>query len=469
MSEQTDSKARPPVDAKAMINVSGDRLEAEITLMSPQNKGADLTLEQLREIVSSKGIVAGILDEQLQALADKPVYDRPVIIAEGIKPQDGEDGKIIYEFDIVRDIRPKERKDGSVDFKDLGIIQTVAKDELLCTRHSPTQGKPGSDIYGSPLPAKAGKDAFISAGKNTTLSEDKMTLRSSIDGQVQITNGKVCVFDSYTVKGDVSPATGNIKFSGNVVITGGVLTGFSVEAAGDVEISGVVEAAQIKAGGSLIIRGGFSGGDTGEIEAGGSITTRFVQSGKVTLQGDLSTTYILNSDVFCGGSVNLQGKGLIVGGQISALKNVVANTIGSASATPTVIEVGNAPGVLKRVNEIPKEISDCDKNIGSSETVAKSLLKIKLTGSLTPEFADKLKKTLRYLNQLKALKDDLESELEFSEKQLEQAGNGIVKVRKTAYPGVKLIVGKELLTIKKQYEYTTFSSSPGTVSISPFS
>jgi uncharacterized protein (DUF342 family) len=174
--------------------------------------------------------------------------------------------------------------------------------------------------------------------------------------------------------------------------------------------------------------------------------------------------------VSCGGSVNITGKGLIVGGSVSALSSVTANTIGSASATPTVIEVGNAPGLLKRVNEIPRELEQCEKSIRTSETFAKTLLQLKNAGRMTPEHAENLKKTLRHINQLKALEADLQSELELAKRQLETTGQCRIRVRKTAYIGVQLILGNEQFPLKSQYEFTCFSRNAGGggVSCQPF-
>lgn len=469
MSEQGDSASWPPAAANAMVKVTADRLEAEITLQKPQNNVADLTLQQLRDMLSEKGIIAGVLEEQLKSLAKKPVYDLPVVVAKGISPQHGKDGALVYTFNTHRDIRPKERSDGSVNFRELGLIESVVTGDLLCTKHPPTQGIPGSDIYGNSLPAKAGKDCFIYAGKNTVLSEDKTTLHAAVDGQVKMIDNKVCVYDVYTIKGDVSPATGDIHFSGNIIITGGVLAGFSVHAAGDIDVGGVVESAHITAGGALMIRGGFSGGETGVLNVGSDITCRFIQGGKVTLQGNLETTYILSSDISCGGAIHLTGKGLIVGGHVAAFSSITANTIGSASATPTIIEVGNTPGLLKRIHEIPKEIEDCEKNIRTATTIAKTLLQLKNAGRFTPDHAEQLKKNLSYINRMNVLKNDLELELDAANLQIAVASKGKVCVYKTAYAGVKLILGNEHFPLKNQYEFTCFSrnSSGGGISCLP--
>ena len=105
----------------------------------------------------------------------------------------------------------------------------------------------------------------------------------------------------------------------------------------------------------------------------------------------------------------------------------------------------------------------------ASEKYAKKLIQLKNAGRLTPEHAEQLKTALRHINQLRALKDDLEKELEAADQKLKIANNGNIKVRNTAYLGVKIIIGNKQLTLKSKHDFTCFSRNSTGISCLPFS
>ncbi|MCL2080775.1 MAG: FapA family protein [Oscillospiraceae bacterium] len=467
--EKQPESVMPPVDALATVQVTVNRLEASVILSPPQYGGAPVTLELLQSAIAKKGVVFGVDQARLQALADEPVYGEFVVIAEGKPPENGEDAKLNYYVRLQSEIKPKENPDGSVDFKDLGLIEYVEQGTLLCDKTPLTQGTPGSDVLGAPLAAKPGKDISMPVGKNTVLSEDKLKLHAGIGGQADYVNKKINVLNTYTVEDDVSTATGNIQFMGNVVVMGGVAAGFNVQASGNIDIHGVVESAHITAGGSIIVRGGFNGGAGGVLDAGANITCRYIQGGRVTLGGNLETSYIINTTVQCGGSVNLVGKGLIVGGHIAARTSVTANTLGSATShAATIIETGSDPLLVKRSVDIPKELEVCKKNIRSLEPLTTALIQLKALGRLTPDKAANLEKSKHALELLKIAQVNLEDEYAEVQQQLADLGSGFVRVLKSAYPGVKIIIGAEQFPLQKDYTFTRFSRNKGeSIAIGP--
>jgi uncharacterized protein (DUF342 family) len=111
----------PPVNAEAVLTVKDSGLEALIKIKPPKNGGLDLTYDLLKECVSKNGITFGIIDNVLQQLARKPAYDFDFVVATGTPCKDGEDAELIYYIETNRNLKPKEKADGSVDFKELGV------------------------------------------------------------------------------------------------------------------------------------------------------------------------------------------------------------------------------------------------------------------------------------------------------------------------------------------------------------
>lgn len=470
MAEHTDKKDSlyPPVDATAAFELSRNKTEAFIKLFAPQYGGSALTLQQLTDFIQQKGVTYGIDEKRLQSLALHPIYGEPISIAAGKDCVNGEDAELTFYIKLEKDLRPKERPDGSVDFRDLGLIEYVEKGTLLCEKEPATAGESGMDVFGSPIPAKPGKDKSMPTGKNAVLSEDKLKILAGINGQVDFINNRINVLDTFTVEGDVSTATGDINFAGNVVITGGVASGFSVQAGGNIDINGIVESARIMAGGNIIIRNGFNGGETGELNSGANITCRYIQSGRVTLSGNLETTYILNSTVLCGGAVNVSGKGLVMGGRITALSSITVSLLGSANTTSsTEVVVGNDPILIKRSHEIPKEIEECAKNLRSLTVLVQTFMQLKAAGRLTEDKIAQMEKTLSSYSHMKQTQTDLIEEYAAIQEKLALMGHGVVRVLKTAYPGVKIIIGSEQFPLHSEYTFTCFRRTAEGITCSP--
>jgi len=457
--EDQQPEAPPPVKAEAKITIQRGELEATIKIIPPENGGADLSFPELKIELVKSGVMFGVDNAVLKALADRPAYGVETIIARGEPKRDGVDAELVYYVEANRKLQPKEKDDGTIDFKDIGIVQEVKKGAVLCEKKPRTEGTPGTDVRGRQIAPSAGKDKVLHTGKNTVLSDDGLKLTAELDGHVTIVGGKINVLNVFTVDGNVSTVTGNINFSGNVVVRGDVLQGFSVNATGDVTINGMVESAKVSAGGSLVIRGGFYGGTAGELEVGGNAACMFISGGKVSVNGDLETTYIINSQIKCGKDVRITGKGLIRGGHVMAKTSITVNFIGNESGTPTVIEVGNDPYIPQRFKEVSAEMAGYAKNIADLELGVKSLLKAKEVGQLTPERAAALSKALDTLQQLKAAHTEIREEHEILEKQISELGYGTVNVRKTAYPDVKIIIGPDSTTLQVPHSFVAFTRS----------
>jgi len=450
----------PPVNAEALLSVKPNGLEASVKIKPPQHGGADVTFANLKIFLMQKKVAYGINNDALKSLTEPPVYDKDIVVAAGTPAENGADAEIIYHVETDRKLKPAERSDGSLDFKDLGTIQEMKKGDTLCEKIPRTEGVPGSDVYGNALKAVPGKDKNLPAGKNTVLSEDKLRLLAETDGHVSVVGGKINILNAFVVEKNVSFETGHINFSGDVIVKGDVLPGFNVNATGNVTIHGTVESTQVSAGGSLIIKGGFQGGAKGSLEAGGNIACQFIMAGRVTLKGDLETSYIMGSIIKCGGEVKVTGKGLIRGGHIMAKTSVTANFYGSPSGSAMTIELGNDPTILERFKEVSQEIKIQEKNIANIELGITTLTRAKNAGLLTRDKAAALLKMTENREPMRTAYNDLKEEQESLEKQIAELGYGTVNVKKTAYPGVKIIIGPDVRVLDVEHSFVTFSRGP---------
>lgn len=128
---------------------------------------------------------------------------------------------------------------------------------------------------------------------------------------------------------------GTISFNGDVIVNGDVFTDVVIHAGGNITVEGVVEGALLHAGGNIIVHHGIHGKHKAVIEAGGSITSNFIEEARVTAGTDICVDYMVNTKVSAGQTVLATGKnGLIIGGDVSAGETVDAFVIGNGSRKP---------------------------------------------------------------------------------------------------------------------------------------
>ncbi|MDK2836465.1 MAG: uncharacterized protein PWP21_1242 [Thermosediminibacterales bacterium] len=447
-SENLQEKHRD--DSRVELRITKDRLKAYITVI-PSKGGKHIHIEKLYDTIKKNNIKFGIKQENLEKIVNEKIYNKEILIAEGIEPQNGKDGKIEYYFNNEKIIRPKIDEKGRVDFFNLNLVENVTTDQLLAVKIPPTQGVSGRNIFDEEIKAKPGKDPIIPLGKNVYLSEDKTKCFASIDGQVQITNGKISVYPVFEIKGNVDPSTGNIDFVGNVIVRGNVLTGFKVTAKGDVEIYGVVEGAYISSGGNILLRRGVQGHDKAIIKASGNVLAKYLEHCNVEADGDIIVSdAIMHSNVSCGKRLQVSGrKGLIVGGLIRAADEVSAKNVGSPMATFTQIEVGVNPVLKEKFLKIKSELEQQKSNLEKTEKAIDLLTKLKEKKLLTKEkenLLEKLEKTKKHLSEQIYLNEKSYEELY---QEINNLDRGKIKVTETVYPGVKVTIGNISMKIKE--------------------
>ena len=448
-----------PVDASGKITVAPDNMCAYLNITEPQNGGKPLTVEQIRQLAANAGIKHGLRELTVSQLAIRPMYGRNLPIAEGTPPVKGKDGALNYLVRLTKDAAPTVREDGSVDYKDLGLTESVAKDQTLCVKTPPDSGKNGVTVMGQELPSLPGKDIPLPVGKNTYLSEDKLELRASIDGQCDFVERRLMVMETFFVKGDVSIATGNISVAGNVEIMGSVLTGFSVKAGGNININGSVEGASLTAGGNIVIRDGFIGMNKGEIIAGGSLRCKYIQGGRVSAIGLIETQTIVSAEVRSSDSVIMPGmRSIIMGGRVTAKNRIDCHRIGNPNnPVRTVVEAGSDPTLLKRANEIGKETEQLTKNLYGLDNILTMCNRLKEQNRLTEEKREVMEKaahTHRTVSEtLAALKDEAED----VKLRLALEGYGTIIGRTAIYPEVRVIIGGEQQDIQITHQAASFT------------
>lgn len=454
-------------DSTATVQISQDEMKAYIIITPPKPGGFDLDIEEIKSILHSNQVIVGIREDILKKIFDYPIYNEPILVAEGKKPENGKDAVIHYNFNIKKDDIQLIEEEGKVNFKELNIVQNVVAGQILATKEVATEGETGRTVTNKLIPAKSGKDCPLLPGRNCKLTEDGLNIVSEINGQVYLMGNKVVVDPVYIVQGDVNLKTGNILFLGTVIIQGNIEDGFSVKAAGNIEVHGSVGKADLDAEGDIVVSGGIMGKNEGRITTGKSLYAKFIESVKIDAgEGVYAQDGILHCDINAIKEIICFGKrGAIVGGTLRAGELVKTKTLGSIASPETVIEVGVDPKKREQYLEFVekrekayKEMEPIKANIDNLVMQKKSMR------TLTPEKEELLKSLSDKYRELNEIVKECTEEIRLIDEYLaELKSKGKVIAAKVAYPGVKIYIKNSNLVLKNEYKKVAFVLQAGEV------
>ncbi|MCL2759005.1 MAG: FapA family protein [Treponema sp.] len=469
-----DFKHNPSHDSMASIEVDDAEMKVTVTVIPPSEGGADLTLEAYKSLLTQNRVYHGIKEEFLVEFADRPIFREKIEIAEGLKPQNGRDAYIHYNFETDQTkIKLKEGTNGRVNFKELNIIQNVVQNQPLAKRMPPEDGIDGKTVTGKILPARAGSDIPLPVGTNVHVGDDGDTILSDINGQVIVAGGKINVEPVLTVEGDVNLKTGNIIFLGTVIITGNVEDGFSVKAAGNIEVKGTVSKAELDAEGDIIIYQGINGKGDGKLRAGRSIWSRFIENANVEAGNMVVVTDgIINSQVDAIKSIICMGKRAnIMGGRLRAGEEINAKVLGnSTSGTETICEVGFDPNSKVELERLMEIKTNSEEELENLRLDLQTLINTKKQRKTLPEEKEAYLQELMERRQI--LTDELKNAVEGIQKVQEFMSQiqvrGKVSASTKVWPGVKIWIRDVKEDVRTEYRAVTFILENGLIRVSKY-
>ena len=465
---------RPLNDSMLTVEITEAEMKASITVSPPGLGGADLSVETYLSFLRNNRVIYGVKEEFLRSFADRPVYKEKVVVAEGIKGEDGRDAYIQYNFETDQGkIRLKEGNNGRIDFKELNIIKNVVENQPLAKKMPPAQGISGRTVTGKALPARNGRDIPLPLGKNVHLGDDEATIIADINGQVVIAAGKINVEPIYTVQGGVDLKTGNIIFLGTVVINGNVEDGFSVKAAGNIEVNGTVGKADLDAEGDIIVHHGITGKSAGTVKAGRSIWARFIENTMVEAGNMVVVSDgIINSQVDALKRIICRGKRAnIVGGRLRASEEINAKILGSpTSGTETICEVGLDPKRKIQFETLAAKRAEMERQLKDVQLNLQTLVNTKKQRKSLPQDKEAFMSDLMDRRQM--LMTDLRVNTEDMGRVQEYLAaiktRGRVSASVKVYPGVRIIIREAENNVHTEYRAVTFILENGLIRVTKY-
>jgi hypothetical protein len=329
------------LDGECRVYLSRFGMVAWVFVFPPVGETGQVRMEDVGKALQSAGVTSGIDTAAIMRLVQEKLYFDLIPIACGTSPIEGADGYV--EEHYPREFRQEIKVDenGAADYRSLTYVQLIEKGDVICDIYPPVEGQPGLRVDGKIMETKRVRPAKIPGGSNTELSEDGEHLVASIDGHLAFSNGVFLVRPLLDIPGDVDYSTGNVDFRGDVHIHGDVRENFFVRATGTITIDGTVEAANIEAGGDIVVSCGVLGDNRATIKSGGCVRVKYLEScvtyaGKGVYADCIMSARVNSDDVI---SVTT-GRGTVIGGTLTAGNKIAAHMIGSQSGMKTSLVLG---------------------------------------------------------------------------------------------------------------------------------
>ncbi len=347
-----------------------------------------------------------------------------------------------------------------INYRKIYHIPNVIKDQLVAEIKEKLEEDSKEDIefsYDSYEKAKSvfSNDFYIS-------QNDKNRIYAKLSGKIYEKDGKFYITDKLEVE-NVDFSTGDIFFVGDLFVKNEIKSGFEVKAK-NIFVNGNINNSKIAAGEKVVTKGGIigiQGKKNCYIKADKMVVANFVENSIIECKGSI---YIkkscMHSDIYSGEKIIVEEPGYIVGGNILAKQNIMANIVGSKWGTYTLLKVGIDPFKYLRLKEL---LQKKEKKEELYENVKKSLEylnEVLEEGKGSEEEIYELRKEIEEINKkriqlLKNLEritnliEKLKKEIEEDNTKSELKGGKIFIFRKV-YPGVEVKVGLDSLKINDE-------------------
>jgi hypothetical protein len=337
----TRMRIRPHQDAAVQISVSADKIKAFVSTRLPAGTGAPVDLERLRDSAEKAGVVKGLSEEAMQEVVDRSLTGEIItgqVIAEGRLPMEGDTRlSLSVTGDPARS--PVPVKSGDI----IGVLKGGDSG--------------GWNVLGEPLMDEGG---VLKIGENILRRENddgNTVLIAERGGHLVMSDGSLLVRHLLDYVGDISLASGNVRYPGRIKIQGSVLSRVVVDAGEGVEVSEVVQAALVNSGGDIVIGKGVKGEGKAVLRSQGNLVLGYAEDANLLSSGNIRVSRtLMNCRVKCNGRLEFAGnEGKLIGGIMKLKEGLTCTNAGNERGSETVISFGQDYLVENQIETVQKE------------------------------------------------------------------------------------------------------------------
>lgn len=299
--------------------------------------------EAVDQALKAAGVVYGVDDEACEQLAagleDPDFAIAELVVARGDRPDPGRAGVLDLKFNP--ELLPgRVREDGTLDFRDRGMLAPVEPGQVVAAYTAPRQPKPGRSVAGAELVPKKPPDPMIPLGKGVELCKSgdiRATAAGIVCYQEDVSLSVISYFEH---GGNVDLSSGDLHMEGTLLVRGDVSRNACASASGDLVVEGMVDGGTVRANGSVSISAGVIGAETSFVLAGGNLACKHADSADLRCGGVLTITRnAIKSRVTARRVAIGKGKGSVVGGEVRAAEVIQVVDVGSKLSTRTLLAI----------------------------------------------------------------------------------------------------------------------------------
>lgn len=447
-----------------LFQLSPDNMELRGTVFARDFSGEAVTVARIRQAFLAMGVTLPPcllpLERALSVSQAKERPERDVLLACALNPRPGQDGYLDMRVLDKRARSGLTDAYGRIDYRQRGLLPTVAKGALIAAYVDPTPGHAGRTLVNRLIPNSPGRHQPVKAGPNVTLAEDRHSFYAEVDGLLLMQDNTLSVSEVYYVQGNVDMRTGNLEMErGSIHVKGSVLTGFRLDCPGSIVVENTVEDAFLSAGGDIEIAGGLVMGGKGLIRAGGKVICLFASKARIDAEGDVSVVNeLVNCQVLADGNVAVSGgNGKIIGGVVQAGDSISALEVGTAFGSRTVIHLGLDEGFLYKKNQeaarLLSNLRALENKLGPGDAVS-------ILARFPPDEQDSIAKLIHARNLLSGRLKRLEERIARCQEKVTSSVPGVLKVLGVIHPGTVIHCLGKNMTIRSPLEFSQVSFDP---------
>lgn len=385
------AKQQPPAEEEKIEEVktfcnaymSANGMVAWLLLIPPSDPEDLLDKRSIEAVLAENKISFGVDPNVIEYVAQEHPYFTLIPVAAGTPVQQGQNGRLIDHFQRQLTAKVTVDAGGVADYRAINYFQSVREGDVICDILPPQPGVAGMRVDGALAEPAQVKSAIVPAGQHTRISDAGDQLLATKTGHLEFDGQKFLVKVLLDIPGNVDYSTGNLEYDGDIHIHGDVRATFSVKATGNIMIDGLVEAANVEAGGDILVSCGVLGDDNATVVCGGNLRAKYLESCTAYVGKSVFADCIMSSQIYCDDSVEvLSGRGAIIGGSIVAGHRIKSKAIGTDSGRKTDLELGTLTYVkMQHSEEIAQlknamaELTRLDRDIAFLEKKQKLLEK----------------------------------------------------------------------------------------------
>jgi uncharacterized protein (DUF342 family) len=433
------------LDKACHVVIAPDGLRATLQIVP----GADpemVTPEVLEAFIAARGVSTSAIDARAVAnLCERwkrePEAVAEAVVAEGVPPVHGVDGR----FELAPQLapatpEPSGEQGRGVDHYRRSAFIIVEQGQAIGTLHAHTEPQDGRDVRGEVLKGGAARPCATTFDDTVELGQDGVVVALR-KGRLEISATRVRVDPVLEIAESVDFSTGNVKFPGDVSIGKGVRDCFEVEVGGNLEITELVEAAHVRAGGSVVLLRGMAGRGKGELSAGGDLDAKYLDGANVSVGNDLRVQRELTNCVTHVGRCVRSPACTVVGGELWMRFGGEVRALGGEAEAETLVRLGvdaDLDAFARMLEELLPETA------GRAARVQQQLAEL-----TKPEHAE-LRANLEFdaMAERKRI-PSIRAAIERVLAAYTRLENATLTVEKSIMPGVTLAIGSRAATVRE--------------------